>query len=141
MRKTLCLILLVTVFMTSVLCAGAVEIDIGEMTINELIEFDHAIHDKLHSLIEDDRDMMYLSRYVVGKDVIPGRYLFTGCSESAFEYYVYKDMDSYEHADLILGATVYQGKTAYVTLEDGMVLVVISGQALIRQIDKPNWAP
>ena len=127
----------------------AEEIDLSGMDLRSLL----ALHEQLDSMIEEqlecrlDENSIYQGIYVVGKDILPGYYLFT-CIEDRhdegnfdFFYELYESEDAYTKHNRSMFDRFNVGESVQLDLQDGMVLRIVNGTANVQQVSKPAWAP
>lgn len=146
MKKFITVVLVLLCTFPSVL---AEEIDLNNLDLNDLL----SLHERLDSLIEDkiqcrlESDSIFQGVYVVGKDIIPGYYLFT-CVEDRhdegnfdFFYELYESEDAYDRHERSMFDRFNAGESAQIDLVDGMVLRIVNGTANLQESPKPNWAP
>lgn len=127
----------------------AEEMDINSMDLNALL----ALHEQLDALIGDqiqcrlDENSIFQGVYVVGKDILPGYYLFT-CIEDRhdegnfdFFYEIYESEGAYDKHDRSMVDRFNVGESVQLNLEEGMVLRIVNGTANVQQSSKPAWAP
>lgn len=127
----------------------AEEIDFSGMDLRSLL----ALHEQLDSLIEEqlecrlDENSIYQGVYVIGKDILPGYYLFT-CIEDRhdegnfdFFYELYESEDAYTKHNRSMFDRFNVGESVQLDLQDGMVLRIVNGTANVQQASKPAWAP
>lgn len=127
----------------------AEEIDISDLDLNELL----ALHERLDSAIQDeimcklDENSIFQGVYTVGRDIIPGYYLFT-CIEDRhdegnfdFFYEIYESQEAYDKNKRTKFDRFNVGESTQLDLQDGMVLRIVNGTANVQQASKPAWAP
>ena len=127
----------------------AEEIDLSGMDLRSML----ALHERLDSLIEEqlecrlDENSIYQGVYVVGKDILPGYYLFT-CIEDRhdegnfdFFYELYESEETYAKHNRSMFDRFNVGESVQLDLQDGMVLRIVNGTANVQQASKPAWAP
>ena len=146
MKKLIALLLVMLCIASS---AMAAEMDISGMDLDALL----SLHEQLDSLIGDqircrfDENSIFQGVYIVGKDILPGYYLFT-CIEDQhdegnfdFFYEIYESEDAYDKHNRLMFDRFNVGVSVRLNLEDGMVLRIVNGTANIQESSKPNWAP
>ena len=141
--------ILMAVLVLSCFPAFAEEIDISGMDLETKLalhaRLDESIAEDLHCLL--DMDTIYQGEYLVGKDIAPGRYLFT-CNKDIdaqydedFAYWLYADKAAYESYDLLASDAVCFGRSLSVLLEEGMFLKIVQGQAQVELLPTADYAP
>lgn len=150
MKKTLAILAALTMAITPVACADtalAPKIDISELTLDELVALHEDVDARIKELTECDvdADVIYIGEYIVGKDIAAGTYLFR-CNETNdnnydFFYELYRDIDEKEAYNTLQRDGGENGDIFQLTLEDGMILSITSGQALVQKAAKASWAP
>ena len=150
MKKTLAALAALTMAITPVACADtalAPKIDISELTLDELVALHEDVDARIKELTECDvdADVIYVGDYEVGKDIAAGTYRFicnkTSDSGYDFYYYLYADRDAVKDWNPIQRDGGDNGDVFQLRLEDGMILRVDNGQALVQKAAKASWAP
>ena len=151
MKKTLAILAALTMAITPVACADtalAPKIDISELTLDELVALHEDVDARIKELTECDvdADVIYIGEYEVGKDIAAGTYRFV-CNKTNDIYYedffyeLYADDDAKEALNYLQRDGGKKGEVFQVALEDGMILNVTRGQALVQKAAKASWAP
>lgn len=141
MKKILAFILSLLMLLCSA-SAMAEEIDISSMSLDELVELQGKIASRINELLGTSSDAMYLGEYVCGIDIKSGRYLLTALErESPFMIKLYADASMEDAGDSLVHESIYGGETYDLEIEDGMILVVYRGGAIVTPRTKPSWAP
>lgn len=129
--------------------AMAEEIDLSGMDLPTLLK----LHEQLDAAIQEQVDCLLDSNnifqgvYVVGKDIKPGYYLVTCIVDSEdegnfdFFYELYDSEETYTKHNRSMFDRFNAGDSTQLNLQDGMVLRIVNGTALIQETDKPAWAP
>lgn len=129
--------------------AVADEIDLSSMDLPTLLK----LHEQLDAAIQEQVDCLLDSNnifqgiYVVGKDIKPGYYLATCIVDSEdegnfdFFYELYDSEEAYTKHNRSMFDRFNVGDSTQLNLQDGMVLRIVNGTALIQETDKPAWAP
>ncbi len=143
------IIALILVLLCMTLPALAEGIDIESMDLNDLL----ILHAKIDARIAEllacsvDTETIYQGSYTVGKDIIPGRYLLT-CNKDTddkwdqdFVIWLYQSEEEYKANRRLSSDSVAFEQSLSVTLEEGMKLIVVQGQAAVTVLPKPDWAP
>lgn len=132
-----------------VLPAMAEEIDLSGMDLPTLLK----LHEQLDAAIQEQVDCLLDSNnifqgvYVVGKDIKSGYYLVTCVVDSEdegnfdFFYELYDSEETYAKHNRSMFDRFNVGDSTQLNLQDGMVLRIVNGTALIQETDKPAWAP
>ena len=128
---------------------SAEEIDLESMDLAALL----ALHERLDTAIQDqiqcrlDRNSIFQGVYVVGKDIVPGYYLFT-CIEDRYDgnnfdffYEIYENQEKYDSSNRSMFDRFNVGESVQLDLKDGMVLRIVHGTANVQPSNKPAWAP
>ena len=129
--------------------AMAEEIDLSSMDLPTLLklheQLDAAIQEQIDCLL--DSNNIFQGVYVVGKDIKPGYYLVTCIVDSEdegnfdFFYELYDSEETYTKHNRSMFDRFNVGDSTQLNLQDGMVLRIVNGTALIQETDKPAWAP
>jgi hypothetical protein len=129
--------------------ALAEEIDLTGMDLMELIK----LHDRLDLAIQEDigclfdENNIFQGVYIVGKDIGAGYYMVTCIVDSEdegnfdFFYELYDSEETYSQHKRSMFDRFNAGTSVQLNLQDGMVLRIVNGTALIQPIEKPAWAP
>lgn len=129
--------------------AMAEETDLSGMDLPMLLK----LHEQLDAAIQEQVDCLLDSNnifqgvYVVGKDIKPGYYLVTCIIDSEdegnfdFFYELYDSEETYTKHNRSMFDRFNAGDSTQLNLQDGMVLRIVNGTALIQETDKPAWAP
>jgi hypothetical protein len=146
MKKLIALVLTMLLLSAPVM---AEEIDISGMDLDSML----ALHEQLDSMIQDkiqcrlDEDSILQGVYTVGKDIVPGYYLFT-CIEDRhdegnfdFFYEIYESQEAYDSNKRMMFDRFNVGESTQLDLQEGMILRIINGTANVQQASKPAWAP
>lgn len=146
MKKFVALVLIMLCLTAPVLAEA---IDLSSMDLGALF----ALHEQLDAAIEDrmecllDSNNIFQSVYVVGKDIAPGYYLFTCIvdrhDEGNFDFFyeLYESEETYKKYSRMMFDRFDVGESAWLNLEDGMVLRIVNGVANVQPSSKPAWAP
>lgn len=120
--------------------AFAENLDVSDMTSEELIKLRDEISNEFAAR---GVEIFPSGRYVVGRDINPGNYLYTCCkiaeSQEYVSIYLYKDETAEENHDSIL-ARLDSGEEYYMNLTEGMVVLVANATGTLQAV-KPSWAP
>lgn len=129
--------------------AFAEDLDFSSMDLDELLaihaRLDAAIGDELECLL--DRNNIYQGVYYVGRDIAPGRYMFTciddcrGDENFDFFYEIYESEETFAAYDRQMFDRFNCGTSAMINLVDGMVFSIVHGTAKVQIMEKPIWAP
>lgn len=129
--------------------AMAEEIDLSGMDLPTLLklheQLDAAIQEQIDCLL--DSNNIFQGVYVVGKDIKSGYYLVTCIIDSEdegnfdFFYELYDSEGTYTKHNRSMFDRFNVGDSTQLNLQDGMVLRIVNGTALIQETDKPAWAP
>lgn len=140
---------MVLVLLCLALPAMAEEIDLSGMDLPTLLklheQLDAAIQEQVDCLL--DSNSIFQGVYVVGKDIKPGYYLVTCIVDSEdegnfdFFYELYDSEETYTKHNRSMFDRFNAGGSTQLNLQDGMVLRIVNGTALIQETDKPAWAP
>lgn len=129
--------------------AMAEEIDLSCMDLPTLLK----LHEQLDAAIQEQVDCLldgnniFQGVYVIGKDIKPGYYLVTCIVDSEdegnfdFFYELYDSEEAYTKHNRSMFDRFNVGASTQLNLQDGMVLRIVNGTALILETDKPAWAP
>lgn len=134
------LIVVIGCMLVLALPAFAEDFSISNMTYEELIKLRDDI-----SIEFADRGVEVLpsGRYVVGKDIKPGKYLYTCCriaeSEKYVSIYIYEDETAEKNHDCIL-ARLDSGEEYYMNLSENMIVLIANATGTLQAIT-PSWAP
>lgn len=146
MRKLIALILILSCFTLPAMAEG---IDVSSISLSELL----ALHEQLDAAIDEeiecrlDENSIFQGVYVVGKDILPGYYLFTCIvdrhDEGNFDFFyeLYESEETYSKHNRSMFDRFNIGESAQLNLVDGMVLRIVNGTANVQQATKPAWAP
>lgn len=146
MRKLIALILILSCFTLPAMAEG---IDVSSISLSELL----ALHEQLNAAIDEeiecrlDENSIFQGVYVVGKDILPGYYLFTCIvdrhDEGNFDFFyeLYESEETYSKHNRSMFDRFNIGESAQLNLVDGMVLRIVNGTANVQQATKPAWAP
>lgn len=141
MKKFIALLLAILCLSIPVM---AEEIDFSSMDLAALLK----LHEQLDAAIQEqidcvlDGNNLYQGIYVVGQDIMPGRYLLTSLSKTYFMCHLYEDEahkaahNGGQHETLLA-----VGDTLSIKFEEGMVFVVDQGVASVKAVEDPDWAP
>ena len=142
MKKILVLVIIL-MLVISISALAESTIDLSGLSIEELIGLKSSVNEELHNRIGSDDSEIYSGKYIVGKNINPGKYTIT-CTESVGGglsidvYLLVEDKISYEG---MLNPHIYLnvGETGFIQLEEGTVLEISDGTGLI-QASNPTWA-
>jgi hypothetical protein len=140
MKRITVLLLLITMLIGT---ASAESIDVGTMSIEELIELHEIIRKELESRIDTSEPSLIGSgKYLVGTMLKPGTYRFVSMSsdrsDSKCVVNILADEDDSIFTAWYTGYITI-GESAVLTLEDGNVLIVDSGSGRLTAFE-PTWA-
>ena len=129
--------------------AMAEEVDLSGMDLAALLslheQLDAAIQDQVECLMDENN--IFQGVYVVGKDIKSGYYLVTCIIDSEddgdfdFFYELYDSEETYSPHNRSMFDRFNCGSSTQLRLQDGMVLRIVNGTALIQPTDEPAWAP
>ena len=94
-----------------------------------------------------DSNNIFQGVYVVGKDIKPGYYLVTCIVDSEdegnfdFFYELYDSEETYTKHNRSMFDRFNVGDSTQLDLQDGKVLRIVNGTALIQETDKSAWVP
>lgn len=141
MKRIFAFILSFLVFLFAA-SAIAEEMDISSLTLDELIELQGKITSRINEALSASSDVIYMGEYVGGVDIKPGRYLVTGLEEKfQFGMCLYADTSAMDSDDYLINKGLFGGETYDLEIEEGMVLEVYRGSAIVTSHAKPSWAP
>ena len=147
MKRFLCVLLVLATI--GIPGAIAESIDIDSMALMDLLELRSKVDAKIDELLKTSVSVseIYQGEYLVGKDIAPGRYLFT-CNkdidaqyEEDFAYWLYADKAAYENSNRMASDAVCFGRSLSVLLEEGMFLKIVQGQAQVELLPTAEYAP
>lgn len=145
MKKLLALSLVLLLSFCSV--AAAEGVDLSAMTLDELVALHERVDAEIDARIGCDPDVISAGVYVAGESIKAGKYNILSSEEHfGFTVATFASKALYEQAfaennEALASFQCYvsSGESAFVQLDDGMVLL-ISDTALIEEA-KASWMP
>ncbi len=142
MKKFVVLMVAFVVMFTGLTFGGAFDtIDLASIGTDDLIELRNAINEELKNRVNIENDYIYSGEYIVGKDIAPGRYLFTNLEDDGFgkfaiyDTYVPSDeqyMSDFKYADIDVPINI-------VLEEDNLFVIYNCSKATIVPYT-PSWS-
>lgn len=141
MTKIVALMLCLVLFITPVF---AETIDLSSMSDDELLDMYHAIWTEMDKRAIEKSDYIYPGKYMVGRDILPGRYVIkyeaTETSHFWIAVFTYLDEEHFSSDEYAEGYNLVDGDEVFLDLQDGIVLTIDKGTAIIRTNPTPFWA-
>lgn len=147
MKRLLVVLVLVTMMMSTAL---AEVIDLKAMSTDDLIQLRQKITAEITERTIDPGNLIHAGVYIVGKDIKAGKYYLQMLPDTSGDVAIL-DGEKYKEAvegkmanvngdeGIFFRAYLSSGEQAYLSLEDGQVLLVRETGML--SIASPSWAP
>ncbi len=151
MKKLVVLMLTFVMIFSTVAFAGVEEVNLSEMSLDELVSLRTQITAEINSRLEGNGEPFYPGLYEVGKDIKPGSYIITNLTpeeedsvDTWMDYYIGHYDDEKDDIVIDLHMYVHAGTSNMFTLEEGQVFKLYSdkSKATLEVVEqKPSWAP
>ena len=146
-KRILALVLVFTIAFAGLTFATVEDLNLSEMTTDELISLKKAIAEELNLRLGDG-DMIYAGTYVGGQDIKSGYYNITNTGDGYLTIYVYDSLESYQAYlkdwssidGQISHSECKTGGTLAIKLNDGELLYISRGEGICAP-SAPSWAP
>ena len=135
MKKVISIIVFISILFLPITRAEA--IDFSGMSYGELISLRQLIDSEIRSRIDLDDYALYPGKYYVGREILPGNYLFTALSSKHtyvnVDFYKMNEDGEYKYVERRSIDIDESGE--YICLEDGYYFDILFGTITINQID------
>jgi len=140
MKKLIAIAILCVMLVTS---AYALELDLSELSVEELLALQNDVQVELQSKLSAfPSGFIDRGSYEVGVVLQAGTYTFTATYSNKDGGYVYVDVyASVSALDSSYSRVMVVGDTITISLESGMVLALAHGGGILVSAAKPTWAP
>lgn len=142
MKKIIsCFLLLCMLFTVT---ASAEEIDLSNLSLEELISLHAQVDELLSEKSKCKLDVIYQGYYVVGEDIKEGDYLLTRIDDFDEPFWIitmYESKEDEENRNDVSKINLQKGDNGQLNLKDGMIVKMTRGYGLFESIEKPSWKP
>lgn len=132
MRKFVVLLLTIMLFAVPVLASDT--IDLKSMSDKDLLKLQENVQTEIKDRGIDRGSEILMGRYIVGTDIKPGKYEFTGSKKKPCVS-IFDENGKLKDAEILSN-----DESMYAGLSDGYTLEVGLGGGYIKEV-KPDWAP
>lgn len=142
------LIFMLTLFLLMAFVGGLAEpiADFSEYSLEDLISMRASIEAEINERVSAGTATLIPGLYVAGVDIVSGSYILVGIVDKGSDGYTpealcYESMDAYDKWDSSWHQYLSTNETYRITLDDGMVLRIVSGNIAIQQAPPMLFAP
>lgn len=116
--------------------ALATSVDISNLTLDELV----VLRGEINSIIDEEIFQIYAGKYIVGVDILPGRYAIKCLNTSGGKtnLLITTELVGAKNGEEIHWIYCEFGEERFVTIEEGQMLQLSHGGGTIKKVD-PFW--